>query len=117
KTPGLDTMPQNLSSIKTYNKLQKAFPGNQNAAQILVKTGNVHSGAVTTAIAELKRQAISTGQFSTPTNVDYSPDGTVALVSIAMQGDGVNAKALAALQTLRKTVIPATVGKLDGADV
>ena len=34
-----------------------------------------------------------------------------------MQGDGVDDKALTALQTLRKTVVPATVGKLDGADV
>src|ERR671936_1580484 len=36
-TPGIETMPQNLSSIKTYHKLQKAFPGNQNQAQVLVK--------------------------------------------------------------------------------
>ena len=56
-------------------------------------------------------------QFSTPTHVDYSDDGTIAVVSIAMQGDGVDDKALTALQTLRKTVVPATVGKLDGADV
>src|SRR5438034_1312566 len=34
-----------------------------------------------------------------------------------MQGDGVDDKALAALKTLRHTIIPATVGKLDGADV
>ena len=34
-----------------------------------------------------------------------------------MQGDGVDDKALAALQTLRHTIIPATVGKLAGADV
>ena len=34
-----------------------------------------------------------------------------------MQGEGVDAKAVHALETLRGTVIPATVGKLDGADV
>ncbi len=115
--PGIKTFPQNLSSIKTYNKLQKAFPGEANSSQVLVKTDNAHSPAVTTAIAELKRQAIATGEFSTPTNVDYSDDGTIAVVSIAMQGDGVDDKALTALQTLRKTVVPATVGKLEGADI
>ena len=47
----------------------------------------------------LERQAIATGQFSTPTNVDYSNDGTIALVSISMQGEGVDAKAVEALQT------------------
>src|SRR6266540_5136565 len=113
--PGIKTFPQNLSSIKTYNKLQKAFPGEANSSQVLVKTGNAHSAAVTTAIADLKSQAIATGQFSTPTHVDYSDDGTIAVVSLSMQGDGVDDKALAALQTLRHTIIPATVGKLDGA--
>jgi RND superfamily putative drug exporter len=115
--PGIKTFPQNLSSIKTYNKLQKAFPGEANSAEVLVKTENAHSPAVQTAITDLKRQAIATGQFSTPTNIDYSDDGTIALVSIAMQGDGVDKKALTALQTLRKNVIPATVGTLEGADI
>jgi RND superfamily putative drug exporter len=115
--PGIKTFPQNLSSIKTYNKLQRAFPGEANSAQVLVKTDNAQEPAVTAAIAELKRQAIESGQFSSPTHVEYSNDGTIAVVSIAMQGDGVDAKALTALRTLRQTVIPATVGKLDGADV
>jgi uncharacterized membrane protein YdfJ with MMPL/SSD domain len=115
--PGINTFPQNLSSIQTYNKLQKAFPGEANSSQVLVKTANAHSPAVTAAIAQLKRQAIATGEFSTPTHVDYSDDGSIAVVSLSMQGDGVDDKALTALQTLRGTVIPATVGKLDGADV
>src|SRR6266496_2758243 len=115
--PGFDTLPQNLSSIKTYNKLQKAFPGNVSSAQVMVKTENAHSPAVTAAIADLQSKAIATGQFSTPTDIEYAPDGTIALVSISMQGDGVDDKAIAALQTLRETVIPATVGKLDGADI
>jgi uncharacterized membrane protein YdfJ with MMPL/SSD domain len=115
--PGIKTFPQNLSSIKTYNKLQKAFPGEANSSQVLVKTDNAHSAAVTTAISDLKRQAIATGQFSTPTHVDYSDDDTIAVVSLSMQGDGVDDKALTALQTLRHTIIPATVGTLDGADV
>jgi RND superfamily putative drug exporter len=115
--PGFDTLPQNLSAVQTYKKLQKAFPGDANSAQVLVQTDDARSPEVKTAIAELERQAIATGQFSTPTNVDYSNDGTIALVSISMQGEGVDAKAVTALKTLRETVIPATVGTIDGADV
>ncbi len=115
--PGRDTMPQNLPAVKTYNKLQAAFPGDANSAQVLVKTTDAHSRAVSTAITDLQRRAIATGQFSTPTTVDYNSDGTIALVSIAMQGEGVDAKALTALRTLRTSVIPATVGTLAGADV
>jgi RND superfamily putative drug exporter len=115
--PGVDTLPQNLSSVQTFNKLQKAFPDNTNSAEIMVRTDDAHRPAVTAAIADLERQAIATGQFATPTNVDYNADGTIALVSIAMQGEGVDDKALSALQTLRETVVPATVGRLDAAEV
>ena len=115
--PGTETLPQNLSTVKTYNKLQKAFPGQANSAQVVVKTADVRRPAVKAAIADLKRTAIATGQFSTPTAVDVNPRHTIAVVSIAMQGKGTDDKSLAALKTLRKTVIPATIGTLEGADV
>jgi RND superfamily putative drug exporter len=116
-TPGTNTLPQNLSSVQTYNKLQKAFPGDTNSVQVLVKTDNSRRPVVEAAITDLQRTAIATGKFSTPTNVDYSPDGTIALVSLAMQGEGTDAKSLDALKALRESVIPATVGELEGADV
>ena len=31
-SPGFDTLPQNLSAVQTYNKLQKAFPERVNSA-------------------------------------------------------------------------------------
>jgi uncharacterized membrane protein YdfJ with MMPL/SSD domain len=117
KSPGTDTLPQNLSAVKTYNKLQTAFPGDTNSIEVMVRTGNAHSAAVTRQIGDLQSAAIATGQFFTPTNIDYSPDGTIALVSIAMQGEGTDSKSLAALQTMRERIIPATIGKLSGADV
>jgi RND superfamily putative drug exporter len=116
-SPGNDTLPQNLSAVKTYNKLQAAFPDRSNSAQVLVRTQDVHAPAVTRAIADLERRAVATGRFAPPTDVDYNGDGTIALVSLGMQGEGVDAKAVAALATLRDTLIPATVGTLPGADV
>src|SRR3954467_7186748 len=46
-----------------------------------------------------------------------TPTCTIALLTIGMQGSGVDAKATAALHVLRSTLIPATVGRLSGADV
>jgi RND superfamily putative drug exporter len=117
KSPGTDTLPQNLSAVKTYNKLQKAFPGDTNSVQVMVRTGNARSPAVRKQISYLQDAAISSGQFFFPTNVDYSPDGKIALVSLDMQGEGTDSKSLAALQALRERIVPATVGKLDDADV
>ncbi len=62
--PGFKTLPQNLSSIKTYNKLQKAFPGEANSAQVLVKTGNARSAEVDTEIAQ---RASSPGRLTSTT--------------------------------------------------
>src|SRR3954447_22361794 len=114
--PTFQTMPQNLPAVKTYKKIEKAFPGAANAATVLVRTGDARSPAVTSAIANLQRQALATGRFTAPTDVDYNDDGTIAVVSIAMKGEGVDKQALAGIDALRDTVVPATVGKLAGAD-
>jgi uncharacterized membrane protein YdfJ with MMPL/SSD domain len=116
-SPDVTTLPQNLSAVQTYNKMHHAFPANGNSAQVMIRTQDTGTSTVQTAIADLKRRAIATGQFSAPTDVDYSPDGSIALVSIAMQGTGVSHGAMSALHTLRDKVVPATVGHLDNADV
>jgi uncharacterized membrane protein YdfJ with MMPL/SSD domain len=115
--PGNDTLPQNLPAVQTFNKLDKAFPGDQIAATVMVKTEDVNSPAAKAAIADLQRKALATGQFTTPTDVSYNDKGTIALVSLPIQGDGQDAKSNAALGTLRDSVIPATVGTIQGADV
>ena len=49
-----------------------------------------------------------------PIFVTTSRDDTVAKVSIPLAGNGDNPKSLAALATLRQTVLPATLGHLEG---
>jgi RND superfamily putative drug exporter len=83
----------------------------------MVRTTDSHSPAVSAAVADLQHQAIADGEFSAPTSVDYNADGTIALVSIGIQGSGDDATASAALHTLRAKIVPATVGRLAGADV
>jgi uncharacterized membrane protein YdfJ with MMPL/SSD domain len=73
--------------------------------------------AVTAALTDLEHRALATNQFSAPVTIDHNADGTIALLTIGMQGSGVDAKAITALQTLRTTLIPATVGRLPHADV
>ena len=97
-SPGIDTLPQNLSSVKTYNKLQKAFPGGANSAQVLVKTDDVR-----TARRSRQQSPPSSARQSLPGSSRHRPTSTTTatarspLVSIAMQGEGTDAKALAAL--------------------
>jgi uncharacterized membrane protein YdfJ with MMPL/SSD domain len=115
--PGNDTLPQNLTAVQTFNKIDKAFPGDQVAAAVMIKTDDVGRAPVRSAIEDLQRRALASGQFNEPTDVEYNDQGTVALVSLPIQGDGQDAKSNAALGTLRDTLVPATVGKIAGADV
>src|SRR4051794_16169461 len=41
--PSSDTLPQNLSSVQTLNKMQKAFPDNSNTAEVMVSSDDAHS--------------------------------------------------------------------------
>ena len=116
-SPGNDTLPQNLSAVRTYLKIEKAFPQTLNEATVMVRTAHADAPSVTAALTELERRALATGQFSAPVAVDHNHDGTIALLTIGMQGSGVDAKATTALHTLRSRLIPATVGRLPHADV
>jgi uncharacterized membrane protein YdfJ with MMPL/SSD domain len=115
--PGYDTLPKNLPVLKTYNELQQAFPGGQIPAVVMVKTDALGTPAVSRAIDELQRAAVASGQFDAPTRVETNPAHTLALVSLPIAGNGTDAASNKALETLRKTIVPATVGKLANADV
>jgi uncharacterized membrane protein YdfJ with MMPL/SSD domain len=113
--PGVETLPQNLSVIKTYNRIQDAFPGGPIPAIVAVSADDVNSPEVRAAIVDLRRQAASSSHFKQPITIDVSSDRTVAQVSIPLAGDGNNAQSTAALTALRDRIIPATIGKVPGA--
>jgi uncharacterized membrane protein YdfJ with MMPL/SSD domain len=117
--PGVETLPQDLSVIKTYNRMQEAFPGGPIPAIVAVAADDVSSPEVKPAIADLRNQAASSPHFEQPITTDISSDGTVAQVSIPLAGDGNNQQSTAALTELRDGIIPATVGQVPGvtADV
>jgi RND superfamily putative drug exporter len=115
--PGLAGLPQDLPVMKTYNRIQTAFPGGPIPAQVVVQAPDVHSPAVQDGIRNLRLAALATGKMRNPVTVDVSRDGGVALVSIPLVGDGTDSVSEHALATLRKQVIPATIGSVPGVTV
>jgi uncharacterized membrane protein YdfJ with MMPL/SSD domain len=112
--PSFTDLPKSLPIVRTYDAIQRAFPGAQTPAKIVVAADDVTSPRVQQAIGELKRQALATGQMFEPVSTEVNPAGTVETVSISLQGDGSNGASVEALQTLRDRVIPATVGSVSG---
>jgi RND superfamily putative drug exporter len=114
--PGLADLPKSVPIVGTYDKIQKAFPGLQVPAEVVVKSPDVNSPEVRSALADLKRRALATGVMEKPIHTSVNPTGTVARVEIPLAGNGDGAKSTAALKTLRNDVVPAALGRLHGTE-
>src|SRR4051794_14604976 len=115
--PGIAGLPRNIEVMQTYDKIQAAFPGGPVPAVTVVKAADVTSPGVTKAIADLMRQALAPGELMEPSHIEISPDKTGATVALSVKGDGTDAAWERSLSTLREDVVPATVGRLPGAEV
>jgi uncharacterized membrane protein YdfJ with MMPL/SSD domain len=118
ETPSFKFLPQSLGVVKTYNDIQKTFPGRGDPATVAIRADDVTSPQVQQAIRDFKKAAVATGQVSLPIDVSTNPAKTVAVLTVPIQGDGANAASQQAVHTLRDQVIPATLGRqLPGADI
>ena len=115
--PAIETFPQSLPSIQTYNRIQAAFPGSEIPAGVVVKADDVTAPQVQEAIGQLEWRALESGQMHEPITVDVNEAGTIATVAIPVDGKGMDAASNAALATLREDIVPTTVGALPGSEV
>jgi uncharacterized membrane protein YdfJ with MMPL/SSD domain len=113
---GPDSYPQSLPVIQTYNHMQEAFPGEALPADVVVKAPDVKAPEVQAAIQEFRERAVATGRAYEPITVDVNQDGTVANITVPIEGKGTDAASEASLAALRKDVVPETVGALPAAE-
>jgi uncharacterized membrane protein YdfJ with MMPL/SSD domain len=109
-TTGLSSLPPKLSVVETYKRIQRAFPGEQEPAVVVIRAKNVDSPDVQEAISELRRSV-------RPTELDVNPDRTVAALAIPLPGNGTDAVSERALARLRAATVPAAVRGLEGVEV
>ena len=114
--PGVDTFPKSLAIVKTYKRMQQAFPGTALPASVVVKAPNVNAPAVRAAITRLEQRALASGRMYEPINVDVNKDATVANITVPIAGTGTDAASNAAVAALRKEIVPETLGALPNAE-
>ncbi len=116
---GVQGLPRDLPVMKTYDRINAAFPGGPIPAVVAVRAPDVRALEVTAAIRAMRDRAVASGEFRDPLTVVNSANGRVASVSIAITGDGTDDASNAAMLALRDRFIPATLGRLPGvqADV
>ena len=115
-TPGTETLPQNLSVVKTYNKVQADLP---RWAHPRRRRGERRRRDLARGQRRRRRSAKAgcrePARSRQPITTDISPDRTVEEVDIPLAGDGSDSKSSAALAELRDQLIPATIGQVPGA--
>ncbi len=113
---GVQGLPRDLPVMKVYDSAQTAFPGRPLPAIVAVSASDVTAPQVTSGISALKRAALATAQMQEPISVDISASRRAARVQIPLAGKGTDDESNSALDVLRGTVIPTTIGGVEGAE-
>ncbi|GHA91895.1 membrane protein [Streptomyces tendae] len=105
-----------LPIVQTYNRVNEAFPGGSDPAEVVVKADDINAPEVRAALADFRERAISSGASRGPVDVTTHDEQNVALVYVPLVGGSDQDKAGESLDKLRDEVRPATLGKVDGVE-
>jgi uncharacterized membrane protein YdfJ with MMPL/SSD domain len=111
----VESLPQDVASIQTYNRIQEVFPGGGIPAVVVVSSDNGPTAQVRQGIARLEARAKASPLFKDPITLQTYPDPNVVQVSIPIVGDGTDSRSYDAVNQLRDAIIPATIGAVPGA--
>ncbi|MBK3626244.1 MMPL family transporter [Streptomyces asoensis] len=103
-----------LPIVQTYNRVNDAFPGGSEPAEVIVKADDINAAEVKSALAAFKEQAVSSGASRGPVEIKLHDAQNIAYVYVPLVGGSDLDKAGASLDKLRDEVRPATLGKVDG---
>ena len=114
---GTDDTSRDLKVMRTYDRVQAAFPSEGSAEIVVIKADDATSAKVTSGIKALEsgvtaRPALFEGKPS----VEYSPNKQVAIVTVPTTGKGTDDLSNRASDALRGDIVPGTVGELDGVE-
>ncbi|MFF1440363.1 MMPL family transporter [Streptomyces sp. NPDC058295] len=103
-----------LPIVQTYNRVNDAFPGGSEPAEVIVKANDINAAEVKTALQDFKEQAVSSGASRGPVEIKLHDAQNIAYVYVPLVGGSDLDKAGTSLDKLRDEVRPATLGKVDG---
>ncbi|MGV9642621.1 MMPL family transporter [Streptomyces sp. NPDC003514] len=105
-----------LPIVQTYNRVNEAFPGGSEPAEVVVKADDINAPEVKSALAAFREQAVGSGASRGPVDIRLHDAQNVAFVYVPLVGGSDLDKAGASLDKLRDEVRPATLGKVDGLE-
>jgi uncharacterized membrane protein YdfJ with MMPL/SSD domain len=113
---GVSGLPKDMPIVKTFDRVQAAFPGGVEPAEVAITAPNVKAAPVAHQVEALReRLAADPQDFGAAQSYRVAKGGKVAELRVPLAGDGTDARSQAALKKLRDDLIPATIGQVDGA--
>ncbi|MFJ2257087.1 MMPL family transporter [Streptomyces sp. NPDC087844] len=105
-----------LPIVATYERVNEAFPGGSDPAEVVVRADDINSPEVKSALADFRAQAVSSGASRGPVDVKVHDAQNIAFVYVPLVGGSNLDKAEKSLTIIRDEVRPATLGKVDGVE-
>ncbi|CAL9276847.1 Heme uptake protein MmpL11 [Streptomyces sp. SudanB5_2050] len=105
-----------LPIVQTYNRVNAAFPGGSDPAEVVVKADDINAPEVRAALADFRERAVSSGASRGPVEITVHDERNVALVYVPLVGGSDLDEAGRSLETLRDEVRPATLGGVEGVE-
>jgi uncharacterized membrane protein YdfJ with MMPL/SSD domain len=114
---GTDDTSRDLKVMRTYDRIQAAFPSEGSAEMVVIKADDATSHEVASGIEKLEAAtAARPALFEGKPSVELNSDKSVAIVTIPTTGDGTDDLSNKAVDALRGDIVPSTVGKVDGVE-
>lgn len=116
--PGKDTFSRSIPAMRVYDRLTAAYPELLVKHEVVTRTSPDRAPEARAALTELGRRAQADPLFARTGKpvLRTSADGRVTVLELAVPHPAPSDEAIASLDHLRDRYIPATVGKLAGAD-
>jgi RND superfamily putative drug exporter len=111
---GPGDIPSSVPISHTYKQIQRAFPGAQIPAQVVVQNDDVTSPAMRAQVKRLTAIALASGQAHKPIQVTLNRPHTYEQINIPLAGSGNDKASMAALAALRNHWLPETLGTVPG---
>lgn len=105
-----------LPIVQTYERVNEAFPGGAEPAEVVVRADDINAAPVRQALADFRARAVSSGASEGPVEIVTHDKENIAVIEVPLVGGSDQNRAEKSLDLLRDTVRPATLGTVDGVE-
>jgi RND superfamily putative drug exporter len=109
---GRDSHPREIPAMRTYDRLNAAFPELKAMHQVVVRAGAGRADEVTAALHALAERAEGDPLLAGTSELRTSPDGRISMLELAVPHHVSTDAARRSLERVRGEYVPQTVGKL-----